>query len=257
MALTDKLTAIADAIREKTGKADEMTLDQMAVEIEGIQTGGGDDLLFSILDKSITELKTDKITTIGSYLFIDCRALKEIDLPNLVSAERNAFQRCYALTEVELPSVTTLGPFAFQECTGLQRVSFPSLAPISNAYEGFFVSCTNLSSVNLPSMEILTSSVFRACTALKKVYLPKAREINSSAFQSSGIEELALPLTSAVCTLKNISAFTATVFASGGSGGTVYVPEALIESYKTATNWSTLYAAGTCNFVAIEGSEYE
>jgi hypothetical protein len=41
MALTDKLTAIADAVREKTGKADEMTLDQMAVEIAGISGGSG------------------------------------------------------------------------------------------------------------------------------------------------------------------------------------------------------------------------
>ena len=41
MALTDKLKAIADAIRGKTGKTDEMTLDQMAVEIAGIQAGGG------------------------------------------------------------------------------------------------------------------------------------------------------------------------------------------------------------------------
>ena len=41
MALTDKLTAIADAIRGKTGKADEMTLDQMAVEIAGISGGSG------------------------------------------------------------------------------------------------------------------------------------------------------------------------------------------------------------------------
>ena len=60
-----------------------------------------------------------------------------------------------------------------------------------------------------------------------------------------------------VCTLSNINAFNNTPFASGKTGGTVYVPQALIESYQTATNWSTLYAAGTCNFVAIEGSEYE
>jgi hypothetical protein len=40
MALTDKLTAIADAIRGKTGKTDALTLDQMATEIVGIQTGG-------------------------------------------------------------------------------------------------------------------------------------------------------------------------------------------------------------------------
>lgn len=41
MALTDKLTAIANAIRGKTGKEDALTLDQMATEIAGIQTGGG------------------------------------------------------------------------------------------------------------------------------------------------------------------------------------------------------------------------
>lgn len=41
MALTDKLTAIADAIRGKTGKTEEMTLDQMATEIGEIEAGGG------------------------------------------------------------------------------------------------------------------------------------------------------------------------------------------------------------------------
>lgn len=38
MALTDKLTAIGDAIRAQTGKTELLTLDQMATEIDGIQT---------------------------------------------------------------------------------------------------------------------------------------------------------------------------------------------------------------------------
>lgn len=41
MALIEKLTNIADAIRGKTGKTEEMTLDQMAAEISNIQIGGG------------------------------------------------------------------------------------------------------------------------------------------------------------------------------------------------------------------------
>ena len=41
MALTDKLTAIANAIREKTGNTELLTLDQMPTEIAGIETGGG------------------------------------------------------------------------------------------------------------------------------------------------------------------------------------------------------------------------
>lgn len=49
MALTDKLTAIANAIRAKTGKSGNLTLDQMATEISKISTGGG----LSTLDKTV------------------------------------------------------------------------------------------------------------------------------------------------------------------------------------------------------------
>lgn len=40
MALTDKLTAIADAIRGKTGGTEGMSLDAMVSAIEGIEVGG-------------------------------------------------------------------------------------------------------------------------------------------------------------------------------------------------------------------------
>jgi hypothetical protein len=42
MLLTDKLTAIGDAVRAKTGTEDPMTLDEMATAIEGITTGSVD-----------------------------------------------------------------------------------------------------------------------------------------------------------------------------------------------------------------------
>lgn len=41
MAIIDKLSAIGDAIRAKTGKTAIMTLDEMPAEIASIQTGGG------------------------------------------------------------------------------------------------------------------------------------------------------------------------------------------------------------------------
>lgn len=41
MALTDKLSAIGEAIREKTGNSELLTLDAMPGEIRGIQSGGG------------------------------------------------------------------------------------------------------------------------------------------------------------------------------------------------------------------------
>lgn len=40
MSVQEKMTAIADAIRAKTGKSEALTLERMAAEIAGIQTGG-------------------------------------------------------------------------------------------------------------------------------------------------------------------------------------------------------------------------
>ena len=45
MALTDKLTAIADATRAKTGTTNQMTLDEIATAINGISSGGKEILL--------------------------------------------------------------------------------------------------------------------------------------------------------------------------------------------------------------------
>ena len=48
MALIDKLNAIGDAIRAKTGKSEKLTLDEMPIEIAGIPTGGGDDTMVGV-----------------------------------------------------------------------------------------------------------------------------------------------------------------------------------------------------------------
>ena len=53
--LVTKLTAIADAIRGKTGKSEGLTLDQMATEIAGITGGGG--------------MESGELTITGHYAF--------------------------------------------------------------------------------------------------------------------------------------------------------------------------------------------
>ena len=59
MALTEKLTAVADAIRSKTGKTDVMTLDQMPTEIESISGGG-----IEPFDLTITSFMRDSYATV-------------------------------------------------------------------------------------------------------------------------------------------------------------------------------------------------
>ena len=62
MALTNKLTAIADAIRSKTGTTDSLTLDQMPTAIDGIQAGGGD------ADAVSSKVYISKVAADGNYV---------------------------------------------------------------------------------------------------------------------------------------------------------------------------------------------
>lgn len=65
---------------------------------------------------------------------------------------------------------------------------------------------------------------------------------------------------SQITVLANINAFNNTPFASGKAGGTLYVPSALISSYQSATNWSTIFGYGNGaqnQILPIEGSIYE
>jgi hypothetical protein len=66
MALTDKLSNIAEAIRSKTGKNEEMTLDEMPNEIESI-SGGGAANAVTYTEQTLTEAqKTQARTNIGA-----------------------------------------------------------------------------------------------------------------------------------------------------------------------------------------------
>ena len=77
MALTDKLTAIANAIREKTGGTELLTLDQMPTEIAGIETGGGGGGGASVSPKDVNFYDYDG-TVLYAYTVEEAQALNEL-----------------------------------------------------------------------------------------------------------------------------------------------------------------------------------
>ena len=264
MSVHSKMTAIADAIRGKTGGTNPLTLDQMATAIAEIQTGGGggdNTLLESIVMGTATSVSLgEQVTTIKDHLFENVTTLKEFDFSHIQAIRTEAFKGCTGLTDIYLPAIvknTNHGSRAFQGCTSLKRVSLPIMTGWYSAAGGWFSGCSSLTDVDVPELTAVAAQLFTGCTALKKLDLPKVNSLGASCFQGCTALTALILRNNAVVTLANINAFTNTPFASGGTGGTVYVPAALIESYQTATNWSTLYAAETCNFAAIEGSEYE
>lgn len=118
-----------------------------------------------------------------------------------------------AITSIELPNVTTLGMNAIYQCGNLKKAVLPSVTTIGSN------GLTNLNSLEF--LDICGGS----------------RLIGMSTIQK--LETLIIRKTDAICTLSSMSDISSSSPIRNGTGY-IYVPQALIESYKTATNWSTI-----------------
>ena len=95
--------------------------------------------------------------------------------------------------------------------------------------------------------KVVGTSAFHSCTKLTSAIFPTATKVYNLAFYGCAVlKTLVLRKSDSICTLSNANAFNATPIKSGT--GYIYVPASLIETYKTATHWST-YAA---QFRALE-----
>ena len=209
------------------------------------------------------------ITAIPGNIFRECRKLALTSLPNITSVGSYAFLNNAMLALTTLPStLTTIQSSAFNGCSSITTIS--SDAPISTLSGGAFngtSSCrSNLVSAFFPNMVVSVlystfgaSATSNACTKLEVIDLGKTEKIGASAFTNCfKLQTMILRKTDGITILDNTNAFNNTPMAGYNSlTGTVYVPSALISTYQTATNWSSLYDQGLLAFAAIEGSQYE
>lgn len=128
----------------------------------------------------------------------------------VASVGEYAFHGCKSLTALVLPEATSIGQYAFRNCSALVSVS-------------------------AQKVESIGQYAFYGCSALTKADF-SASSIASYAFRNSKLDALILRA-SVVCSLSNANAFLDTPIKSGT--GYIYVPAALVDSYKAATNWTT------------------
>lgn len=231
------LTSVANAIRTKGGTSASLAFPSGFVSaVEAIETGGGG----SSFDLGDHSLPTGAVTT------------------NVTELLGSTFRYRTGITSVSAPNCTKLTNYVFAACTALQSVSLPVCTSFfaSNNFDG----CSMLGGIVLPAITgTMPGATFLNCTSM--AYADFGPNLNywngNDFFKNCAALTVIILRKSAVCKLNNISYLAGTPFASGGTGGTVYVPQALISSYQSATNWSTLYAAGSTTFAAIEGSQYE
>ena len=169
---------------------------------------------------SLKKYQNKYATAVKTSGFSDCTRLTSVDIPNATSIGAYGFYSCYALTTVDISNATSVGDSAFSNCSALTTVD------ISNATS-------------------VGDFAFSNCSALTTVDLPNVTSIGSSAFVNCYIREIFLrSKTMCTCTADPYIA----------SSATIYVPESLINSYKTADNWSD-YASFFKSLESIELSK--
>lgn len=182
---------------------------------------------------ALTDITIENVKSIGPAAFYNTK-IASINLPNVITINKETFYHCYNLNLVNLPDVTSIGEYGFYYCYNLEAINLPNVEILDR---GAFYICTKLASVSLPNVITIEQGAFYNCN-ISSIELPKTTYIGTSTFGDNPLEELILR-SDTVCTLDNINALENTAIAKGT--GYVYVPAVLYNKYINATNW-TVYA---------------
>lgn len=147
-----------------------------------------------------------------------------------------AFYENSAVTRIELPNVEYLKERCFNGCANLKTLLLPNL--VGYTYQYMAAGCTSLGTVDVHNASYVSSYSFQSCTSLKKIDLHKVETIGTYAFSGATKFDTLIIRTDSVPTLSGTNAFTSTKIKSGGTGY-IYVKAALVDSFKSASNWST------------------
>lgn len=126
--LKSLFTAIADAIRRKTGKTSFIIADDFPSAIDGITTQD-----YTTEDALITDglesYFNDRVTFISNFA-LAARHFASVSLPICKQIKDGAFDSCTNLENVNLPMVEDIGTQAFVDCYNLRFVDLPQVKAI-------------------------------------------------------------------------------------------------------------------------------
>lgn len=129
--------------------------------------------------------------------------------PNIVTIAGYSFNNCYNLQEIDLPvGVTSIDVNLFQNAYSLKKIVIPS--GVTSIGSNAFSNCLSLRALDIPAgVTSIGNSAFYNCYAMEKYIF----------------------LSTTPPTLGT------TVFSGIYSRTRIYVPDASVTAYKTATNW--------------------
>lgn len=219
------LSSIGNAIRAKTGKSELINPANMPTEISSITTGGSGADENEIISKFVTGESFS-----GEFINNEIEYIRY-----------GAFAQTH-ITKVDCPKVEVINGYAFNDCTKLTSINFPKVIQMNGHC---FSYCTSLIEAKFQSPISIEAYIFYNASKLQKCDF-NVITIYMNTFASSALDTLILRRTEKITYLNSKGAFANTPIAKGT--GYIYVPAALIDEYKTATNWVTFAS----QFRAIE-----
>lgn len=256
--------------------------------------GAGEDTLLKALRNQVTSVEDDTLTSIRIYGLAQITALTSATFPEMQTINHYAFYNdynilwngwpfpkvktignyafryCYGLTgDIVLPTTcTSIGQYSFANCDGIE--TFRADGAIStlgtytfNGASGHIMALRECHMPHLGTGIALnlnwgSTTAANACQNLEVCDIGSAKSIAANTFANCYKLQTLIMRRTSVTTCANVSAFLNTPLRGRNSlTAQIYVPSALIDTYKAASVWKTINGYGFVEWLPIEGSEWE
>ena len=219
-----------------------------------VDTLGEQEILDGLVAHTLENYEDDRIKTVRTQGFYHNDTIKSISLPNAIDTGSGAFSNCSNLELVNIPNINSFQDSLFSYCHKLKTITSGNVTTI---YNGSFSYCASLNSFDFSHVARLGNSSL-SFSGFGTISLPNCTGIGTYIIVGSRIstieffKKITFPNNSfnncytlvhlllkndSLCPLNGTQAFDSTPIKKGV--GWIYVPSDLVESYKTASNWST------------------
>ena len=226
-------TAITDAFRNKLGSTEMIKAGDIPSALNSFQK------YVDMISDRVSSVSDENVTLVRSYGFYSCKKLQEVYLPNVTSIGESAFKSCDMLSKINIQNVETLGAYALSDCLEITELYLPKAITIGE-YACFEAS--QLKKVTLGNVKTIGVCAFFKNVNCEEIDISLNENVDcigASAFYGNGkLLKLTIRGT-AFIGLSAMNALAGTGIAMGT--GKIYVDPSMVDTYKTATNWS-LYA---------------
>lgn len=220
------LTSIADAIRTKGGISAQLDFPNGFTDaVKEIETRKPEQAkMVTITQNGIATVTPDGGKVLSS-VEVNVNVAKSTDAEDALVARR--------ITSYTNDRADIIGAYTFCFCQNLASVTMQKAKSIeASAFNG----CPSLTEVNIPLIKNIASSAFISC-GIKQIDLSSIVSLGATVFRGcTKLDTVIIRREAGACTLAATNSFTDTPIASGT--GFIYVPDNLVEQYKSATNWA-------------------